>query len=120
LTGLELAVGSRRIGKRITLSRPRTESSGAAFVDRTELLVPVLLEADPDDFLTGKVRVTVESDAVDSVVVASVSTVAASVVVEEAFAVSASDRSERAQPAASKPAAKAPASETRVIDRFPE
>jgi hypothetical protein len=82
------------------------------------LLVPVLLEADPDDFLTGKVRVTVETDAVDSVVVASVSTVAASVVVEEAFAVSARECSGRAHPAANTIATK-PANDS-LTDRFPE
>jgi hypothetical protein len=74
LTGLELAVGSRRIGKRITLSRPRIESFATESVDRTELLEPVLRETDPDNFLPDDARVTLDSDVVDSVVVASVST----------------------------------------------
>jgi hypothetical protein len=88
----------------------------------TELFAPVLLATDPDDFLTGEVRVTVETELVDSVVVASVSTGAAapSVPVEEdAVAVSAPDRSERAQAAANATAARAPASDSLVIDRFP-
>jgi hypothetical protein len=91
-------------------------------VDRTELVVPVLVVTDPDDFLAGEARFTVETDVVDSVVVASVSTEAgaASVAVEEAIAVSAADRPERPQPAASSPVANAAASESLVIDRFPE
>jgi hypothetical protein len=43
-------------------------------VDRTELLEPVFRETDPDDFLPDDGRVTVDTDVVDSVVVASVST----------------------------------------------
>ena len=90
--------------------------------DRTELVAPVLVVTDPDDFLAGEVRFTVETDVVDSVVVVSVSTEAGadSAAVEEPIAVSAADRSERAQPAANKPAANAPASDSLVIDRFPE
>jgi hypothetical protein len=60
LIGLELAVGSRRMGKRITLSLPMIESLGAASVDLTELFTPVLRVVDPDDFLPNDVRVTVE------------------------------------------------------------
>jgi hypothetical protein len=91
-------------------------------VDRTELVVPVLVVTDPDDFLAGEARFTVETDVVDSVVVASVSTEAgaASVAVEEAIAVSAADRPERPQPAASRPVANAAASDSLVIDRIPE
>jgi hypothetical protein len=81
-----------------------------------------LVVTDPDDFLAGEPRFTVETDVVDSVVVASVSTEAgaASVAVEEAIAVSAADRPERPQPAASTPVANAAASDNLVIDRFPE
>jgi hypothetical protein len=55
------------------------------------LLAPVLLATDPDDFLAGLVCVTVETEDVDSVVVASVSTEAAGAgaFVDEATAVSA-------------------------------
>ena len=73
MTGLELAVGSRRMGKRITLSRPRIESLGAVSVDLTELFTPVLRVVDPDDFLPDDVRVTVE-DVLTCVVVENVST----------------------------------------------
>jgi hypothetical protein len=98
------------------------ESLGAVVVDRAELFVPDFCVADPDDFLVGEVRVTVETDFVDSVVVASVSTggVVASEAVDEAVAVSAADPSERAHPTANRPAANAAASDGVVIDRFPE
>jgi hypothetical protein len=91
-------------------------------VDRAELFVPDFCVADPDDFLVGAVCVTVETDFVDSVVVASVSAgvVTASEAVDEAVAVSAADPPERAQPTASRPAANAAASDGVVIDRFPE
>jgi hypothetical protein len=91
-------------------------------VDRTELVVPVLFVTDPDDFLAGEARFTVETDVVDSVVVASVSTEAgaASVAVEEATAVSPADRPVRPQPAASRPVANAAASDSLVIEPFPE
>jgi hypothetical protein len=93
LAGLELAVGSRLIGKRITLSRPRMESPGTALIARAGLCVRILVVGDPEDFLTGAVRVTVETVAVDSVVVATESggAVAPFVVVDEATAVSAAD-----------------------------
>ena len=73
MTGLELAVGSRRMGKRITLSRPIIESLGAASLALTELLTPALRVVDPDDFLPDDVRVTVE-DVLTCVVVENVST----------------------------------------------
>jgi hypothetical protein len=88
---LELAVGRRRIGKRITLSRPRTESLPADTGDCTELFAPFLLLTVPGDFLGGEVRVTVETEEVDAVVVASVSAEgdAAGAFDDEAMAVSA-------------------------------
>lgn len=57
------------------------------------MLEPVLRETDPDNFLPDDARVTLDTDVVDSVVVASVSTgdVAAWAAVEEAVAVSAAD-----------------------------
>ena len=90
-------------------------------VDRAELFVPDFCVTDPGDFLAGAVRVTVETDFVDSVVVASVSTgaVVASEAVDEAVAVSAADRSERAHPTAIRPATNAAANDRVVIDRFP-
>jgi hypothetical protein len=123
LTGLELAVGSRRIGKRITLSRPRIESLPTGFAGRTELLRTVFCVAAVDDFLLPEeVRVTVDTDVVDSVVVATVSTgaVAAGVAAEEAAVVSAAACSVRAQPAANTTAEQIPASESVVIDPFNE
>lgn len=85
------------------------------------MVVPFLVVADPADFVAGEVRVTVETDVADSVLVASVSAgAAASVPVEEGFAVSAPDPSERAQPAANTPATRTPASDDRFIDAFPE
>jgi len=115
-------VGSRRMGKRITLSRPRMESLAEESVDRTELLAPFLRVADPGDFLPDDVRVTVDDDVVTSVVVESVSTtgVAGRVAVEEAVAVSAADCADRPQPAVSTTTAKGPASDSFVIARFPE
>ncbi len=98
------------------------ESRGTASIARAELVVTFLLEADPNDFRVGEERVTVETDLVDSVVVASVSTkrLAASAAVDEAFAVSAADRSGRAQEAVSVIAANAAATDNPVIARFPE
>jgi hypothetical protein len=76
---------------------------------------------DPDDFLPDDLRATVETDVVDSVVVASVSTtVAAGTAVEDADAVSAEDCSGRAQPAANTTAEKTPARERLVTERFSE
>ena len=115
------------MGKRITLSRPRIESLAEESVDLAELVVPVLGAADPDDFLPddflpGGVSVTVDTEAVDCVVVKSVSTgtTAACAAVEEAVAVSAADWAVRAQPAANTTAETAPASDSLVIDPFPE
>jgi hypothetical protein len=121
LTGVDVAVGSRRIGKRITLSRPRMESFATESVGRTELLGAVLRAVDPGDFLRGVVRVVVDRVVVDEVVVTSVSTtVAAGAAVEEAVAVSAADCSGRAQAVASTTVKKAPARDSLVTDRFPE
>jgi hypothetical protein len=91
-------------------------------VDRAELFVPDFCVADPDDFLAGDVCVTVETVFVDSVVVASVSTGApvASEAVDEAVAVSAADRPERAHATAKRPATNAAVNDGVVIDRFPE
>jgi hypothetical protein len=77
---------------------------------------------DPDDFLPDGLRATVETDVVDSVVVACVSTtVAAGTAVEDADAVSAEDCSGRAQPAATNTTAeKTPARERLVTERFSE
>jgi hypothetical protein len=81
-----------------------------------------LRETDPDDFLAGDVRVTVETDVVDSVVVASVSVVTAGawVAVEEALAVSAAELSVRAHAVAIIIAERAPASDRILTDPFPE
>ena len=121
MIGVELAVGSRRMGKRITLSRPRMESLAAESIDRIELFAPILRVVDPDDFFADDVRVTVD-DVVTSVVVETVSTgVADCVAVEAAVAVSPADCAGRLQPAANATAAKTPASDRcPVIDRFPE
>ena len=77
MTGVEVAVGSRRIGKRITLSRPRMESFAIESAGRTELPETGLRATGPDDFLRGVVRVVVDWVVVDEVVVTSVSTGAA-------------------------------------------
>ncbi len=78
--------------------------------------------ADPEGFLPDDVRVTVDTDVADSVLVATVSTgtVVACVAVEDAVAVSAADCSGRAHAAANTTAEKAPASDSLVIDRCPE
>ncbi len=111
-------MGRRRIGKRITLSRPRIESRGDVTPDLTELVVPVFGLTGPDDFFPDDFRLTVETLVVDSEVAASVSTgtLAACAAVDDA--VSAADCPDRAQPAASTIAEKTPASEVLVICRF--
>jgi hypothetical protein len=49
------------------------ESQADGSVERTELVGPVLRVADPDGFLPRDARVTVDTDVVDSVLVAVVS-----------------------------------------------
>jgi hypothetical protein len=98
------------------------ESWAVGSVDRTELAGPVLRAADPVRFLTDDERVTLNTDVVDSVLVAMVSTgtVAAPAAVEDAVAVSAADCSGRAHAAASITAEKAPAIDSLIIDRCRE
>ena len=91
-------------------------------IDRAELVVTALLAADPSGLRAREVRVTVETDFVDSVVVASVSTkgLAASVAVDEAVAVSADEFSGRVQETVSVIAVNAAAIDNLVIAMFPE